>query len=90
MLVSTSYFPPVLHYAWLLQNRDIFVEQYETFPKQTFRNRCVILSARADARREQQEGRHRTAKPTATDASRDFPCRFCGHQHLLLEGTQSW
>jgi len=45
MLVSTAYFPPILYYAWLLQGADINVEQLETFPKQTFRNRCVILSA---------------------------------------------
>lgn len=45
MLVSTAYFPPILHYAWLFQNKKISVEQFETFPKQTFRNRCVILTA---------------------------------------------
>lgn len=45
MLVSTAYFPPILHYAWLLQSTDIHEEQFETFPKQTFRNRCTILSA---------------------------------------------
>ena len=45
MLLSTAYFPPILHYAWLLKNQKIRVEQFETFPKQTFRNRCVILSA---------------------------------------------
>ncbi|MCD6178831.1 MAG: WbqC family protein, partial [Bacteroidales bacterium] len=45
MLLSTAYFPPILHYAWLLKNQEISVEQFETFPKQTFRNRCVILSA---------------------------------------------
>lgn len=45
MLLSTAYFPPILHYAWLLKNQKASVEQFETFPKQTFRNRCVILSA---------------------------------------------
>lgn len=45
MLLSTAYFPPVLYYAWLLQNNQIEIEQYETFPKQTYRNRCVILTA---------------------------------------------
>ncbi|MCD6091160.1 MAG: WbqC family protein [Bacteroidales bacterium] len=45
MLVSTAYFPPILHYAWLFQSKNTLVEQFETFPKQTYRNRCVILSA---------------------------------------------
>jgi hypothetical protein len=44
MLVSTAYFPPILHYAWLLNSNNISVEQLETYQKQTFRNRCVILS----------------------------------------------
>ncbi len=45
MLVSTAYFPPILYYAWLHQNKKVQVEQFETFPKQTYRNRCVILTA---------------------------------------------
>ncbi|MBN1649774.1 MAG: WbqC family protein [Bacteroidales bacterium] len=45
MLVSTAYFPPILYYAWLFHNNNVQVEQYETFPKQTYRNRCVILTA---------------------------------------------
>jgi hypothetical protein len=45
MLVSTSYFPPILYYAWFLQSKEISIEQFETFPKQTFRNRCVILTS---------------------------------------------
>lgn len=44
MLVSTAYFPPILQYAWLIQNTNIQIEQFETFPKQTYRNRCEILS----------------------------------------------
>lgn len=45
MLFSTAYFPPILHYAWLLQAKDIQIEQFETYPKQTFRNRCNILTS---------------------------------------------
>jgi hypothetical protein len=44
MLVSTAYFSPILHYAWLLNSNNVSVEQFETYSKQTFRNRCVILS----------------------------------------------
>ncbi len=45
MLLSTAYFPPILNYAWFLQSNDISIEQFETYPKQTFRNRCIILTA---------------------------------------------
>ena len=44
-LFSTAYFPPVSYVAALLQSDSIVVEQYETFPKQTYRNRTVIATA---------------------------------------------
>lgn len=44
-LFSTAYFPPVSYVAALLQSNSIVVEQYETFPKQTYRNRTVIATA---------------------------------------------
>ena len=45
MLFSTAYFPPILHYAWFLRAKKIQIEQFESFPKQSFRNRCQILTA---------------------------------------------
>lgn len=45
MLISTAYFPPILYYSWLLQNHELKVEQFETYPKQSYRNRCNILTA---------------------------------------------
>lgn len=44
-LFSTAYFPPVSYVVALLQSNSIVVEQYETFPKQTYRNRTVIATA---------------------------------------------
>lgn len=44
-LFSTAYFPPVSYVAALLQSNSIVVEQYETFPKQTYRNRTVVATA---------------------------------------------
>ena len=45
MLFSSAYFPPLIHFAWLYQAKDIQIEQFETYPKQTYRNRCNILTA---------------------------------------------
>jgi len=45
MIISTAYFPPILYYSWLLQSDNLKIEQFENFPKQTFRNRCIILTA---------------------------------------------
>ena len=44
-LFSTAYFPPVSYLAAMLESDSIVVEQYETFPKQTYRNRTVIATA---------------------------------------------
>ncbi|PKP51789.1 MAG: hypothetical protein CVT92_11920 [Bacteroidetes bacterium HGW-Bacteroidetes-1] len=44
-LFSTAFFPPVSYLAALIKADHIFIENYETYPKQTFRNRCIILSS---------------------------------------------
>lgn len=45
LLLSTSYFPPVQYLSKIKIYDDIFIEQYENFGKQSYRNRCEILSA---------------------------------------------
>lgn len=44
-LLSTTYFGPIQWYQKLYRSDRVLIEQYETFQKQTFRNRCVIASA---------------------------------------------
>ncbi len=44
-LLSTAYFPPV-HYLSLIKSAsDVFIEQHENYLKQSYRNRCLILSS---------------------------------------------
>ena len=43
-LLSTTYFGPVEWYALLARHREVWLEACETFPKQTYRNRCHIAS----------------------------------------------
>ncbi len=45
VLLSTAYFPPVEYFALLLKHNNAIIEINETYPKQTYRNRCLILSA---------------------------------------------
>jgi hypothetical protein len=45
VLLSTSYFPPVWYFFILHNSAGAKVELYETYPKQTLRNRCEIYSA---------------------------------------------
>lgn len=44
-LFPTAYFPSIALMAAMVQTGDIVIEQQETFPKQTHRNRTVIITA---------------------------------------------
>ncbi len=44
ILLSTAYLPPVGYFYYLLKARKVYIEQFETYPKQTYRNRCEIYS----------------------------------------------
>jgi len=45
VLLSTAYFAPIHFYARFLQHAEVYIEQYENFAKQTYRNRSVILGS---------------------------------------------
>jgi hypothetical protein len=44
-LLSSAYFPPIEYMSLVVAGNDIFIEREETYLKQTFRNRCYILSS---------------------------------------------
>ncbi|MCQ2185705.1 MAG: WbqC family protein [Bacteroidales bacterium] len=43
-ILSTAYFPPI-SYISLLKRGDVFLEAHENYQKQSWRNRCNILTA---------------------------------------------
>ncbi|MFZ4547110.1 MAG: WbqC family protein [Bacteroidales bacterium] len=45
ILLSTAYFPPVSWMATALNFDDVIIEIHETYPKQTYRNRCKIATS---------------------------------------------
>ena len=45
ILVSTAYLPPVEYFSLIAQADEVSVEREENYLKQSFRNRCYILSA---------------------------------------------
>ena len=45
LLLSTAYFPTLEYFKYMLKYKDVKVDIHETYPKQTWRNRCRILSA---------------------------------------------
>ena len=44
-LLQTTYFGPVQWYQKLYRYDHCLIEQYDSYQKQTFRNRCVIATA---------------------------------------------
>lgn len=45
VILSTAYLPPVHYFCKLVEYPAIFIESDETYAKQSYRNRCEILSA---------------------------------------------
>ncbi|MCD6017737.1 MAG: hypothetical protein K0S53_858 [Bacteroidetes bacterium] len=45
ILLSTAYLPPVNYLSAVINHEDVVLEKHEHFVKQTYRNRCEILTA---------------------------------------------
>lgn len=45
LLISTAYLPPAEYFSLILRADEVLIEREENYRKQTFRNRCYILSA---------------------------------------------
>jgi hypothetical protein len=45
ILVSTAYLPPVEYFSLISGAKEVLIEKEENYKKQTYRNRCYILSA---------------------------------------------
>jgi hypothetical protein len=45
ILVSTAYLPPVEYFSLITRNKEVLIEREENYLKQSYRNRCYILSS---------------------------------------------
>ena len=45
LLLSTSYLPPVEYFYLISKAQQVYIEREENYVKQSYRNRCCILSA---------------------------------------------
>jgi hypothetical protein len=45
ILISSAYLPPVEYFSLILKAEEILIEREENYHKQTFRNRCYLLTA---------------------------------------------
>lgn len=44
ILLSSAYMPPIHYFTAMACSGEVFIEQYDTYCKQTWRNRCLIGS----------------------------------------------
>jgi hypothetical protein len=45
LLISTAYLPPVEYFSHISEAEEVLIEKEENYIKQSYRNRCYILSA---------------------------------------------
>jgi hypothetical protein len=45
IIFSTAYLPPVSYFSQFTKYRCIYIDSYENYIKQTYRNRCIICTA---------------------------------------------
>lgn len=45
ILLNTAYFPPVQYFSEIKNCSEVLIEQYESYGKQSYRNRCDIMTA---------------------------------------------
>ncbi len=45
ILLSTAYFPPAIYFSLIRNSDKVFVEREENYVRQTYRNRCRILTS---------------------------------------------
>ncbi len=50
VLFPTAYFGSIAYFQHLMRHKNVCIEAWDTFPKQTFRNRCVILGSQGPLR----------------------------------------
>jgi hypothetical protein len=66
LLLSTAYFPPVEYFILLYRHKHAFIDLNETYLKQTWRNRCFILTGNGAVNLtvpvEKPEGNHTKTK----------------------------
>lgn len=66
LLLSTAYLPPVEYFSLIRNTGRIIIELEESYIKQTYRNRCMILAS---------EGPIRLTVPVMKDGRKDAPVR---------------
>lgn len=72
LLLNTAYFPPIQYLSKIYTHQTIFIEGYEHFGKQSYRNRCEIMTANGIMRLTVPIKKNGLAKFLTKDAEIDY------------------
>jgi len=86
ILLNTAYFPPLQYFSCIKESETIYIEQYEHYGKQSYRNRCDILTANGPMTLSVPIVKGTSAKILAKDALIDYTTRW---QKLHFKGIES-
>jgi hypothetical protein len=75
-ILSTSYLGPVQYYSKFLLHREVSIEQWENYQKQSYRNRCYIYGA---------NGKQCLVIPVSKGSDRKTPIR-----DVLIDYSKPW
>ena len=71
-LFSTAYFPSICYLQWYFQYTECTIEAFESFPKQTQRNRCEIFTSNGLLRLSVPVSKINGSKTLTKDVDIDF------------------
>lgn len=84
--MNTAYFPPVAYFSCMKKSGEILIEQWEHYGKQSYRNRCEVLSANGILTLSVPVQKKETPKFPVRDACIDYSTRW---QKLHFKGIES-
>lgn len=85
-LLSIAYFPPIQYISKFLLFDDVLIEKHENFSKQSYRNRCNILSANGPLTLSIPTKKEEELKVKITDIRIDYDTNW---QKMHFKGIES-
>ncbi len=85
MLIELGYFPPVAHFGLFRASNDIWIEEWEHYQKNSYRNRCYIATSREVLRLTVplQKGKHEQQPVRDVRISYDTPWQRQQRQSIV-------
>ncbi len=87
ILFSTAYFAPVKYYLNIFSAREVYIESMENYPRQTYRNRCVIYGANGMLTLTVPVTRGKLLKTMTKEIKIDYSCNWQKNHLRAIESA---